>query len=150
MRRIFAAVVAVGTALAIAPAFAEGASDAAAAWGLLGVWSLDCAKAASRETPRLSFVRIGGKLAHRRDFGDVKDEFPVLAAQRRSDGSLEVMLDLASFGERRTVVFAKAGDQKKRAVANWSDKGEYSIRDGKFVANGAPTPVQTRCVALTN
>jgi hypothetical protein len=34
-----------------------------------------------------------------------------------------------------------------RAMYNRSQKGEYSIRDGKFTANGNPTPPQHKCGA---
>ena len=32
-----------------------------------------------------------------------------------------------------------------RAIYNRSERGGYTIRDGKYVATGAPTPPQQRC-----
>jgi hypothetical protein len=34
-----------------------------------------------------------------------------------------------------------------RAMYNRNQKGEYTIRDGKFTANGNPTPPQHKCSA---
>lgn len=137
--------------LLLAPAIAvQDVGGIAAEWGLLGTWAVDCARPPSLDSAHLSFVRAGNKLVHRRNFGERRDEFPVTAARNRRDGSLEIELKLASLGERRIVVFAKAGEGKKRAMLNRAIGGDYSIRDGKFVGSGAPTPVQTRCPALTN
>lgn len=135
---------------ATAPAAAQDAGEAAAAWGLLGTWATNCSSAPGPSSARLSFVRSGDKLLHRRDFGKQRDEFTVPSASVLPDGSLEVVIDLAPMGERRTIVFARAGEGRKRAIANRGEKGDYTIRDGKFAASGAPTPVQTRCSALTN
>jgi hypothetical protein len=132
------------------PAVAQDAGEAAAAWGLLGTWSVNCDQPASPSNAHLSFVRTDGRLMHRRDFGGQRDEFAVISARRMPNGSLEIVLDLASVGGKRTIVFARAGEGRKRAVINRGEKGDYTIRDGKFSTGGAPTPVQSRCSALTN
>jgi hypothetical protein len=36
-------------------------------------------------------------------------------------------------------------DGTLRAIYNRNQKHEYTIRDGKFTANGNPTPPQHRC-----
>lgn len=136
--------------LAAEPVRGEDAGEVASQWGLLGTWSVDCSAAPSRSNAHLSFVRVNGRLTHRRDFGDLRDEFPVLDARALPDGSLEIEVDLALFGQKRTIVFEKLGEGKKRAVLNRDDKGNYTIRDGKLVSTGKPAPVQTRCAVLTN
>lgn len=138
-----------GLLLAAAPAAEQNAVEAATAWGLLGTWALDCGKPASRPNPYLGYFRHGRNLVHRRDFGDVRDEHTVTSARILEDGALEIVVDLAVFGQVRTIVFRKEGEGKKRAVLNRDDAGNYSIKDGKFVANGQPSPVQTRCSAAT-
>jgi hypothetical protein len=39
----------------------------------------------------------------------------------------------------------KQPDGTMRAMYNRDQKGEYTIRDGKFTANGNPTPSQHKC-----
>jgi hypothetical protein len=36
-------------------------------------------------------------------------------------------------------------DGSVRAVYNRNERNQYSIKDGKFTANGKPTPPQHRC-----
>lgn len=132
------------------PASAQDSAAVAESWGLLGTWSVDCAQAASKSNAHLSFVRVDGQLMHRRDFGELRDEYPIRSATAAADGSLEILVDLRPAGKARTIVFARAGEGKKRAIQNRGEQGDYTIRNGKFVANGAPTPVQTRCAILTN
>lgn|SRR5690606_24868269 len=143
----FALLFGLGVAL---PAWAQGPAEVAAQWGLLGTWAVDCNQPPSRQNSYLTFARDGERLVHRRDFGDARDEHPVTSVRQSADGTIEVVIDLAIFAQTRTIVFAKAGEGKKRAVSNRDDKGVYSIKNGKFVANGQPAPVQNRCATLTN
>jgi hypothetical protein len=136
--------------LAATSAIAQTPAEVAANWGLLGVWSLDCGQPTSRANARLSFVQDGGRLIHRRNFGDRSDEHAVVAARLLDGDRIEVVIDLQQFSQRREIVFAKEGEGKKRTVSNRDDKNVYSIRDGKFVASGQPAPVQIRCATLTN
>jgi hypothetical protein len=129
---------------------AETPADVASVWGLLGTWAVDCSQPASRQNSYLSFVRNGDGLVHRRGFGGDSEEHAVMAVRVTADGRIEVVIDLRQFSQVRTIVFAKEGEGKKRAVSNRDDKGVYSIRDGKFVANGQRAPVQGRCANLTN
>jgi hypothetical protein len=133
-----------------APVLADTPADVASAWGLLGAWSVDCSRPVSRQDSRLSFVRKGDDVVHRREFGDDSDEHAVAAVHTMTGGKIEVVIDLRRFSQTRTIVFAKEGEGKKRAISNRDDKDVYSIRDGKFVANGQRAPVQSRCASLTN
>jgi hypothetical protein len=38
-----------------------------------------------------------------------------------------------------------SSDGRLRAIYNRSERGEYTIRDGRYVATGVPTPPQQRC-----
>jgi hypothetical protein len=144
---VFALLFGLGGAM---PGWAQDPAEIAAQWGLLGTWAVDCTQPPSRQNSYLTFARDGELLFHRRDFGDARDEHPVTSVREAADGTIEVVIDLAIFAQTRTIVFAKEGEGKKRAVSNRDDKGVYSIRDSKFVANGQPAPVQNRCATLTN
>ena len=48
--------------------------DAAALWGLLGSWAVDCDARPSNANPRYSYVMVGDSLLIRRDHGALQDE----------------------------------------------------------------------------
>lgn len=125
-------------------ASAQSVADQASAWGLLGTWAVDCSLPPSRTNAHLSYVRKGQSVVHRRDFGDARDEHAVVAARLLPDSSLEVVIDLASFSQVRTVVFKHMDGRSMRAMTNRDAVGNYSIKDGKF-ADGRPSAVQFRC-----
>lgn len=137
----------VGGFLCAMAAHAQGLTDAAAAWGLLGTWAPDCTKPASRENGYLTFARADAVVTQRRDFGDLRDEHLVTAARILPDGQIEVVMDFESLSTERTIVLAKEGDGKMRAVSNRDEKGDYTIKAGKFTANGEDSPWQYRCNA---
>lgn len=131
----------------IGSALAQSAADNADRWGLIGTWRLegaDCAAPIAPGSPDLIYVVRDGKLFHDRDYGGARDSNPVTAAVIRGDGSLEVT---ARFSQQlRRFLFAKRADGLKRAMYNYNvATEEYSVRDGKFVANGNETPWQKRC-----
>lgn len=146
----FVALVLALCSVAAAPGLAETPADVAAAWGLLGTWAVDCSQPASRQNSHLSFVRKGDGVIHRREFGDDSDEHAVSAVRTMAGGKIEVVVDLQRFSQIRTIVFAREGDGKKRAISNRDDKNVYSIRAGKFITNGQRAPLQSRCASLTN
>jgi hypothetical protein len=128
---------------------AESIADAAEKWGLLGIWALDCTKPPSRENGYLGYERDGEQVLHKRDFGDLSDSHPVTGAKRLPGGAIEIVMDLTGLAQTRTMVLVKSGDGRSRTVSNRDAAGKYSIRDGKFAANGKPAPWQTRCQPLT-
>lgn len=125
---------------------AETVAQSASDWGLIGTWRTDCAAPLSQGQPALSYVVRGGRLFHDRDFGGARDSNPVLLATPRSDGSIELLVDFPAFGQVRQFTVVKNGDGRIRTVSNRDvNTDQYSIRDGKFVANGMPPPPQSRC-----
>jgi hypothetical protein len=122
--------------------------ETASNWGLLGTWRLDCSKPASRSDGALQYVVRGGKLFHDREFGDARDSNVVVSATRKANGSLEIAVNFVSFSppQTRQFSFVKGSDGRIRAISNRNvDTNEYSIRDGKFTANGNAPPWQTHC-----
>ncbi|MBB4371831.1 hypothetical protein GGD63_004632 [Bradyrhizobium sp. cir1] len=116
-------------------------------WGLLGSWAVDCAARPDRDKGALLTyeIRKDGRLMYRRNFGDAKDENEVVSATVNTGGLLNVMVYFPSLHQTREFGLLLAKDGNLRAIYNRSERGEYTIRDGKYVATGAPTPAQQRC-----
>ena len=135
-------------AILVAPqaSLAQTVAQVASSWGLLGTWRLDCSKPASRSDGELKYVLRDGKLFHDREFGDARDASQVTSATRKADGSLELTVKFDSLSQTRQFSFVKGGDGRIRAISNRNvDTNEYTIKDGKFTANGNTPPWQTRC-----
>ena len=126
--------------------WAQTVAEIASRWGLLGTWRLDCSEPSSRSDGALRYVVGDGKLFHDRESGDVRDSSPVMSATAKADGSIEIVVNLVSFSQTRQSSVVKGSEGRIRAVSNRNvDTNGYSIRDGKFTANGNDTPWQTRC-----
>jgi hypothetical protein len=125
---------------------ADSAVDTATSWGLLGTWRLDCKAQASRADPDLIFVVRSGQLFHDRNWGDGSDSSAVLSATATAGGGLMVTVKFASLSQTRQWAYVKQDDNHIRAMSNRNvDTDDYSVRDGKFTANGNSTSWQTRC-----
>jgi len=121
-------------------------AETASQWGLLGTWKLDCSKPASRSDGDLQYVVEGGKLVHKREFGDVRDSSSVMSAIAKPDGSLELVVNFVSLTQTRQYAFMKGGDGRIQTTFNRNiDTDEFTIKDRKFTANDNPTPWLTRC-----
>ncbi len=90
-------------------------------------------------------IDTDGRLLHRRDFGDVRDESRVVSAEVSSDGMLNLRVFFPALKQTREFGMIMQDDGTMRTIYNRNPKGEYSIRNGKFTANGNPTPAQHRC-----
>jgi hypothetical protein len=129
---------------------AAGAESLAATveqWGLLGSWAIDCAVRPDRDKGALLIyeIRKDGRVMYRRNFGETKDENEVVSATVSTDGMLNVMVYFPSLQQTREFGLLLSKQGSLRAIYNRSERGEYTIRDGKYVATGAPTPAQQRC-----
>ena len=100
----------------------------------------------SQSNPDLNYVVRGGKLFHDRNFGNNQDSSAVMTAVVKADKSIEIVVKFDSLKQTRQFALMKGPDGRIRAVSNRNvDTNEYSIRDGKFTANGGTPPWQTRC-----
>jgi hypothetical protein len=128
---------------------AETAAQTARKWGLIGAWSLDCSLPPDRNkgTVLAYVIASDGRVLHRRNFGDSTDESEVIAADVSKGGMLNLRVFFPSLKQTREYGLLMQPDGTIRAMYNRSQKGEYSIRDGKFTANGNPTPPQHKCGA---
>jgi hypothetical protein len=133
---------------AFAPAAgAESLAATVEQWGLLGSWAIDCAARPDRDKGALLTYEIqkDGRVMYRRNFGEAKDENEVVSAMVTTDGLLNVMVYFPLLQQTREFGLLLSKQGSLRAIYNRSERGEYTIRDGKYVATGAPTPPQQRC-----
>lgn len=116
-------------------------------WGLIGPWSLDCSLKPDRKNGAVLAYEIapGDRVVHRRDFGDAQDEADVVTAEISGDGMLNLRVFFPSIKETREYGLMMQPDGALRAMYNRNQKGEYTIKDGKFTASGKSTPEQHRC-----
>jgi hypothetical protein len=128
-------------------AAAQSVADTVSRWGLLGTWALDCTKPASGSNGYLTYViRGGGRVSHERDFGDRRDANDVQQAKTRAGGALEIVVHFPQLKQTRKYTLIMGPDRRTRAMANSRIDGtEETIKDGKFIHNGAETPWQVRC-----
>lgn len=115
--------------------------------GLLGSWAVDCAARPDHDRGALLTYEIGkdGRVLYRRNFGDTKDENEVVSAAIDPDGMINVMVYFPSLRQTREFGLLLSKQGSLRAIYNRSERGDYTIRDGKFVKTGASTPAQQRC-----
>ncbi|OKO85218.1 hypothetical protein AC629_19575 [Bradyrhizobium sp. NAS80.1] len=116
-------------------------------WGLLGSWAVDCAARPDRDQGALLTyeIRRDGRVMYRRNFGEAKDENEVVSATVNAEGLLNMMVYFPSLHQTREFGLLLAKDGSLRAIYNRGERGEYTIRDGKYIATGVPTPAQQRC-----
>jgi hypothetical protein len=128
-------------------ASAETAAQTTRKWGLIGPWSRDCSlKPGKDKNAMLSYVITGDdRVVHRRDFGDTTDENEVVTAEVSADGMLILRVLFPGFKQTREYGLMKQPDGSMRTMYNHDQNDQYSIRDGKFTANGNPTPALHKC-----
>jgi hypothetical protein len=128
----------------VSVASADTIASTATQWGLLGTWAFDCSVPPGRNNTYLTYSVRRGMLFHDRNFGDKKDSFQVLSASAADNGELTILIKFDS--ETRQFTNAKGDDGRMRSLSNRNvDTNEYSIRDGKFTANGNTTRWLTHC-----
>jgi hypothetical protein len=70
----------------------------------------------------------------------------VQAAAVGQDGALEVIVTFAAIGQTRKWRIVRGTDGRIRTMVNTRvDGSDYTVRDGRFIHNGAETPWLTRC-----
>ena len=128
-------------------ASAETVAETARAWGLIGAWSLNCSTTPDRgEGAVLAYeIAPGDRVVHRRNFGATTDESEVITAEVSGDGMLNLRVFFPKLKQTREYGFAMQPDGTMRAMYNRNQKGEHTIRNGNFTANGNPTPSQHKC-----
>jgi hypothetical protein len=114
-------------------------------WGLLGTWAVDCKAPADRDHTRATYAIRAGKPVHLRNWGDGKDDSPILAATIAPDQSIELRINFISIKQIRDFALLRGSDQRIRAKYSRAPDGTYAIFDGKTVPDGDETRWQARC-----
>ena len=129
-------------------AFADTVARTVQKWGLIGPWSLDCSLKPDRNKGTVLDYEIvaDNRVVHRRNFGETTDESEVVTAEISGDGMLNLRVFFPSLKQTREYGLLMQPDGTMRAIYNRNQKQEYSIKDGKFTANGSPTPPQHKCM----
>ncbi|WP_257165875.1 hypothetical protein [Bradyrhizobium sp. SRS-191] len=129
-----------------AVAVADETADVARAWGLIGTWAADCSAPAVKGRGAIISYEVtpDGTLIYRRD-RDPSDVNAVANARVESDQTLVLSIVLPRAHQTRENGIARTPDGSIRALFNRGEDDSYSIRDGRFVANGKPTPVLRKC-----
>jgi hypothetical protein len=122
-------------------------AETARKWGLIGPWSLDCSLPPNSDKGSVLAYEIAGddRVVHRRNFGDTTDESEVITAEVSGDGMLNLRVFFPKLKQTREYGLMMQPDGTMRAMYNRNQKDEYTIKDGKFTANGNPTPSQHKC-----
>jgi hypothetical protein len=126
---------------------AETAAETVHKWGLIGPWSRDCSLASDRNNDRLLAYEIvsAGRVVFQREFGDRAEQSEVVAAEVSGDGMLHLRVFFPALKEIRESGLMMQPDGSMRPMYVRNLQGEYTIRDGKFTANGDPTPPLHKC-----
>lgn len=149
MRLLLAFVILAAFCLTSPISSAREANNAAEVWGLLGTWATDCSTSPSRQNAYLGYKRgADRRLIHFRDFGDARDETPVLATEILGDGTLAITASFrteAGDQTRRWIIKRVTADSYQALENRRVDNGQYTIKDGVLVHNGKAPPVVSRC-----
>ena len=135
------------SATLVSQACAETIAETASKWGLIGPWSLDCALPPDRgQGTVLAYETTPDDgVVHLRNFGDATDENPVVSARVSPDGILNLRVFFTSFKQTREYGLLMQPDGTLRAIYNRNENKQYSIKDGKFTADGKATAAFHKC-----
>jgi hypothetical protein len=129
-------------------AHAQDVADVLTRWGLLGTWSVDCASPPGRSNTYTTYVaRFDRSAYYTREWGEARDTDPndINAATILPDGMLLLREFMPAFNQTREMWLVKGADGRTRAMMNREVGGQYTVRDGRFAANGRETPWSSRC-----
>lgn len=126
---------------------AETTAATARNWGLIGRWSVDCSLPISRDkNPLLAYEIVGSeRVVHRRNFGDATEEDPVVGAEVSSDGILNLRVFFPNLKQTREYGLVMQPDGAMQTSYNRDQNQQYTIKDGKFTANGNSAPSLRKC-----
>jgi hypothetical protein len=139
-------------AILFLPAFmhdvsAETVGQTVRKWGLIGPWSADCSLPPDRGKGAVLDYEVerNGRVVLRRNLGDGTDESEVVSADVSGDGMLNLRVYFPSLKQTRESGLLMQPDGSLRAIYNRNQKQDYTIKDGKFTATGAPAEPMHRC-----
>lgn len=114
-------------------------------YGFLGEWAVRCgAPASPSNVHRRAFISASGEPGFTEWLGEnfAENVYRILAAER--DGN-QVVLDIELNGKITQRLTMIREDGRIRTLTNELGDGRVVVKNGKIVANGAPTPWLTLC-----
>ncbi|MGJ5037387.1 MULTISPECIES: hypothetical protein [unclassified Bradyrhizobium] len=120
--------------------------EVARTWGLIGTWAADCSAPAVKGRGAIISYEVtdDGHLIYRRDH-DPSDVNQVASARVEADQTLVLSIVLPKARQTRENGITRTADGNIRSAFNRGEDDSYTIRDGRFVANGKPTPALRKC-----
>ncbi len=114
-------------------------------FGLVGVWAPDCTQPPSSSNAYVRFAIVNGKPTRALR---VNGAYPVMAMRDVHIAAPDrlVYLSEVATGQMQIMTIAKVGEAIRSQETIGVD-GTAVIRDGRFVASGAPTLLYQRCSA---
>ncbi|CCD90492.1 conserved exported hypothetical protein [Bradyrhizobium sp. ORS 375] len=130
----------------VSAAAADETVDIARGWGLIGTWAADCSAPPVKGRGAIISYEVtpDGNLIYRRDH-DPSDVNAVANARIEPDQTLVLSIVLPKARQTRENGITRTADGSIRSLFNRGEDDSYTIRDGRFVANGKPTPVLRKC-----
>ena len=123
-----------GTASAATPA------DIAREWGLIGRWATDCAANLHAKNSVAYEITKEGRLTYR------TDRVHEIADVRIGENHMLILHTVfPEFRQTRENGIVLQADGTLRSIYNRDDAGNYTVRDGRFVASGGETSGLHRC-----
>jgi hypothetical protein len=128
---------------------AQTSAQLAATSGLLGAWQVQCG-VPGMENPLYVYRTVGSRVELDRDYGgNLRDTNVVSGVKLGPRGEISCMVTFPRTDppQSREHVWIRApGGRQMRIYANRDvDTGQYSVRDGRHMNNGAVTLWMSRC-----
>jgi hypothetical protein len=110
---------------------------------MLGSWKVDCSRAPNRDDPSYTYVLRGRSAYLDREYGDLRDSLLIASARINPDDTLQLTINFT--GHVREHIYEKSPG-RWRVLSNRNlNTHDYSVRDGKYIANGQTTVWLSRC-----
>lgn len=130
--------------LAVASASADSDADALIKFGLLGVWAVDCTEPPSNSSPQVRFAIVNGMATRTVLAGGLSQTMRMRNLRITAPDRLSYFLEGPTAEASHTMMVARVGEDIRSQEAVRFD-GTAVIRDGRYVASGAPSPLYRRC-----
>lgn len=115
-------------------------------WSLMGLWSADCDRFPSERNTYLRFTAgPDGRALLERDSGETRISGEVTAAEIAADRSLTLRVRFPREKAAREISYVKALPRVMRVIIDRAIGGDFTIREGKYLATGEATLWQMRC-----
>ncbi len=148
MGLVRAAGLAAVVAAAVVPAQAkESVARTVEKLGLMGRWASDCGAPASDSNWHTLYSRRSDGKVSRKYFNGPEpfNDYTVTSAEVTGDRISYKIVGTDKSRLKFSVVLSVSGGKLQVLESRDDTNGEQKVKDGKFTANGQPSPIQTKC-----